>query len=88
MDHAIPAGAPVDPLQAPQATDDNGERSIDVIVSTRADLAIERLARRHQISRRYVIERLVLAADEHIVVRMDIDSDEWAHYFGVPAIEP
>lgn len=79
------ARAPVDPLQMPQATDDNGEKRINMKVSRRAVLAIDRLARHHQIDRRDVIERLVLAADERIFVRMDIDSNDWADYFGVGA---
>lgn len=86
MENDTPAHGPIDPLQLPQATDDNGEKRINMKVSRRADLAIDRLARRHQIGRRDVIERLVLAADEGIFVGMDIDSDEWARYFGLGAV--
>jgi hypothetical protein len=86
MENDTPNHAPADPLQLPQATDDNGDRRLKLTVSRRADLAIDRLARLHQIGRRDVIERLVLAADERIHVRMDIDSDDWAHYFGVGVV--
>lgn len=86
MENDLPDHASVDPLRLPQATDDNGERRLQLTLSSRADLAIDRLARLHQIGRRDVIERLVLAADERVTTRMDIDSDEWAHYFGVGVV--
>lgn len=51
--------------------------------STRAALAINRLARHHQIDQRDVIERLVLAADHQISEGIDFDSARWDQYFGL-----
>lgn len=72
-----------DPLQLPQATDDNGNRDLALTLSTRAALAINRLARHHQIDPRDVIERLVLAADHQISEGIDLDSAQWDQYFGL-----
>lgn len=62
---------------------ENGERRINTWVSTDAALALDRLARHHKLSKREVLERLVLAADEGISARLDPDSAEWATYFEV-----
>jgi hypothetical protein len=62
---------------------DNGERRINTWVSTRAALALARLAQHHGLSRRELLERLVLAADEGIASGLDPDSAERATYFEV-----
>jgi len=62
---------------------DNGERRINTWVSTRTALALVRLARHHKLSKREVLERLVLASDEGISSGLDPDSAEWATYFEV-----
>jgi hypothetical protein len=46
--------------------DGNGERRLNLWVSTRTDLAIERLARRYCVTKREIVERLVIAMDEVI----------------------
>ncbi|WP_426178402.1 hypothetical protein [Massilia sp. TWR1-2-2] len=66
MENSTPYDPTFDPLQRHQAQDDNGERSLGITVSTRASLAIERLARRYEIDQRDVIERLALAEDDRI----------------------
>jgi hypothetical protein len=55
---------------------DNGERRINVWVSTATALALQRLARRGA-----VIEELVLAADEQAAA--GLTEEEWAEYFSV-----
>lgn len=62
---------------------ENGERRLNTWVSTGAALALDRLARRHGLSKRAMLERLVLDADEGIVSALDPDSAEWATYFEV-----
>ncbi len=64
---------------------DNGERRINTWVSTGAALALARLAQHHGVSRRAMLERLLLSADEDITKALDPDSDEWGAYFKVTA---
>jgi len=47
------------------------------------DAALARLAQHHGLSRRELLERLVLAADEGIASGLAPDSVEWATYFKV-----
>src|ERR1035437_3340181 len=60
---------------------DNGERRINVWVSTATALALQRLARRDAVTQRSVIEELVLAADEQAAA--GLTEEEWAEYFSV-----
>jgi hypothetical protein len=60
---------------------DNGERRINVWVSTATALALQRLARRGAVTQRSVIEELVLAADEQAAA--SLTEEEWAEYFNV-----
>ncbi|MEM5461837.1 hypothetical protein VSR69_44890 [Paraburkholderia phytofirmans] len=53
-------------------------------VTTEADLALGRLARRYSVTKREMLERLVVRADAAIVRRLDPDSAEWDAYFQVP----
>lgn len=62
--------------------DGNGERRLNLWLSTAADLAIERLARRYCVTKREIIERLVIAQDERISSNIEFDSPEWCKYFG------
>lgn len=62
----------------------NGERRLDMWVTTEADLALARLARRYAVTKREMLERLVARADAAIVRRIDPDSPEWKAYFRVP----
>ncbi len=62
---------------------DNGEKRINTWVDAGVALALDRLAQHHKLSKRAMLERLVLAADEGIVSTLDPDSVEWATYFEV-----
>ena len=42
----------------------NGERRLQAWITTAADLALDRLARRYRLTRRQVLEQLILGADE------------------------
>lgn len=59
----------------------NGERRLDMWVSSEADLALARLARRYAVTKREMLERLIARADDAIVRRLDPDSEQWDHYF-------
>jgi hypothetical protein len=61
--------------------DGNGERRLDVWISTEAELALARLARRFAMTRRQMLERLITRADDAIVRRLDPDMEEWHLYF-------
>jgi hypothetical protein len=60
---------------------ENGERQIRTWVTTGTALA--RLARHHSISQRAMLERLITAADERIIKRLDPDTPGWNDYLGV-----
>jgi hypothetical protein len=59
----------------------NGDRRLDMWVSTEADLALARLARRYAVTKRQMLERLITRADDAIVHRLDPDSPQWDAYF-------
>ncbi|MFL9989211.1 hypothetical protein [Paraburkholderia sediminicola] len=59
----------------------NGDRRLDMWVSTEADLALARLARRSAVTRRQMLERLITRADDAIVRRLDPGSPQWDAYF-------
>ncbi len=61
----------------------NGERRLNMWITTEADLALGRLARRYAVTKRAMLERLVVTADADIHSHLDIDSAEWTEYFGV-----
>jgi hypothetical protein len=62
--------------------DSNGERRLNVWISTSAALALVRLARRYGVTKQDVLERLVIAEDDHILSGIDFDSPELASYLG------
>jgi hypothetical protein len=67
--------------RATAGKDGNGERRLDMWVSTEADLALARLARRYTVTRRQLLERLIMRADDAIVRRLDPDTPQWDRYF-------
>lgn len=66
--------------------DGNGERRLSVWIDTCAGLALARLARRYGVTQRALIERLVIAEDEHILSGIELDSPQWREYFGDTAL--
>src|ERR1035437_2005306 len=60
---------------------DNGDRRINVWVSTATALALQRLARRGAVTQRSVIEELVLAADKQAAA--GLTEEDWAGYFSI-----
>jgi hypothetical protein len=61
-------------------TDGNGERRLNLWISTHVDLALERLARHYSVTKRELIERLVTAEEERILSVIILDSPEWNNY--------
>ena len=66
--------------------DGNGERRLNLWVSTRTDLAIERLARRHCVPKREIVERLDIVIDDRIIATLDIDAPEWDQCFTAASV--
>jgi hypothetical protein len=62
---------------------ENGERRINTWVSTRAALALSRLAFRYSVTNRAMLERLIITADDEIAAKLEPDSSEWQIYFHV-----
>lgn len=62
--------------------DGNGEREIKVWVNTRAALALDRLAESYGITKRELIERLIVAEEDKRLQGVSSESQEWKEYFG------
>jgi hypothetical protein len=63
--------------------DGDGEYRINTWVSSKTDFALNRLARHHGLTRRAMLERLIVEMDAAIVSTLDLDTPEWDIYFGV-----
>jgi putative heme iron utilization protein len=63
--------------------DGEGDRRINTWISTKADLALERLAHRYGVTKREMIERLVNSADNEILQTLQFDTPEWDVYLNV-----
>ena len=61
---------------------ESGEKRINTWVSTGSHMALSRLANRYGVTKREMIERLVIAADGVERAALDPDSAEWGAYFG------
>lgn len=64
---------------------ENGERRINTWVTTRAALALGRLANHYGVTKREMLDQLIIGADQQIVNSIDIDSEEWSEYYKVTA---
>jgi hypothetical protein len=61
--------------------DGNGERRICAYVNTRAALALDRLAKSYGVTKREMLERLVVGAEDKLLEGMKSESPEWEKYF-------
>ena len=61
----------------------NGQRRLNTWLDTGPSLALARLARRNAVSQRVMLERLIVAADEAIFMKLGMDTPEWAEYFAL-----
>jgi hypothetical protein len=63
----------------------NGERRVSAYVSTHASLALERLAARYGVTKREMLERLVINEEEKFLKTITLDSpDGEAYLAGLP----
>jgi hypothetical protein len=60
--------------------DGNGERRISAYVSTRAALALDRLANSYGVTKREMLERLVIAEEEKLLKTIKLDSPDGEAY--------
>jgi hypothetical protein len=60
--------------------DGNGERRVSTWVSTRAALALDRLAASYGVTKREMIERLVINEEEKVLKKIRLDSPEGEAY--------
>ncbi len=65
---------------------DNGERRINLWISTGSALALNRLARRYCVTKQEMIEKLLRIEDERVTASIDLDSPEWDTYFGTTSV--
>lgn len=62
--------------------DRNGERRVSAYVSTRAALALHRLANSYGITKREVLEKLLIAEEDKVLKGLNLDSPEGRNYLG------
>lgn len=60
---------------------ENGERRINMFVSTAAALALNRLAKYEGVTKREMLERVLISAQEFIASEFEPDSEEWNKFF-------
>ncbi len=61
---------------------ENGERRLNTWVSTAASLALARLAAHQGLTRRAMLEQLILTADQAVTANLELDGEPWRRYFG------
>jgi hypothetical protein len=65
---------------------DNGERRLSLWIRTGAALALDRLARRYGVTKREMIERLIVTQDEVVLATIALDSPEWDEYIDARSV--
>lgn len=63
-----------------QLAGENGERRVTAYVSTRAALALRRLAIRYGVTKREMLEKLLIAEEDRVIKELDLDSEEGKNY--------
>ncbi len=64
-------------------TNGDGERRINTWVTSATDYPLDQLARHHGITRRAILEQLIVEADAAVLRTLDLDTSEWDAYFAV-----
>jgi hypothetical protein len=67
-----------------QFAGDNGERRVSAYVSTQAALALHRLSNSYGVTKRELLERLLIAEEEKVLKGLNLDSPEGRKYLGEP----
>jgi hypothetical protein len=65
-----------------QFAGDNGERRVSAYISTRAALALHRLSNSYGITKRELLEKLLIGEEEKVLQGFDLDSAEGKKYLG------
>jgi hypothetical protein len=65
-----------------QFAGDNGVRRVSAYVSTRAALALHRLANGYGVTKRELLERLLIAEEEKVLKGLNLCSPEGRKYLG------
>lgn len=58
----------------------DGERRLNTFISSKASFALDRLARSYGVTKRDLLEKMLIEADLAKTSGMDIDSQEWSDY--------
>lgn len=66
-------------------TEGEGVHRLNTWIATGANLALERLSRSYGVTKRAMIERLVVDADDAVLKTLELDTAEWDQYFAVTA---
>jgi hypothetical protein len=64
--------------------DGEGERRINTWVTCTTYFALKRLAKRHGVSRRCILEQLIYDADAVILKTLEPNTKQWDEYFDTP----
>ncbi len=62
---------------------DNGDSRINTFITSSAGFALGRLSRHYGLTKRQVLELLIINADNSLKKNWDIDSPEWKKYFNI-----
>jgi hypothetical protein len=65
-----------------QLAGENGERRVTAYVSTRAAFALQRLSNSYGVTKREMLERLLIAEEDKVIKELDLDSEEGRKYLG------
>lgn len=61
---------------------ENGERRLNTYITTAASLGLDRLANHYGVTKRQMLEQLILREDASVQASLEIDSKAWEQYFG------
>lgn len=70
-----------------RSQEEGGEARLVVWLSLSTKIALARLARHHGVSRREVLARLIQAADDAEIEKIEMNTPEWKRYFGEAAAQ-
>lgn len=70
-----------------EGPDNNGERQLNTWISTKASVALKRLAKSYVVTERALIEKLILEADQTIADGLEFESPEYNRYYGNDVIQ-
>jgi hypothetical protein len=61
----------------------NGDRRLDMWVTTEADLALARLAWHYGVTKRVMLEKLITSKDHQMLRKLDPDTEAWDIYMNI-----